>query len=272
MSPSTALLLLVVAAAAGAAAGARILAVLPHAGRSHHLVFEPLLLELQRRGHDLTVLSHFPSGGYTRELDLRGTMPVLDSVLPLGVLQSLNPFTDYMTIARIGHDSCEPILTLPAVRALLASNETFDLVLDEAFNTDCFLGFAHRFGAPLVSLSSSVLMPWAGARVGNPLNPALQPNLFLWFTDAMTLWERVLNAAYTALVNVVKALHWDRLAQRVADRNFGPGLPPLRQLARNASLLLVNAHFSVNLPLAEVPGVVEVGGLHIPDYARTLPK
>ncbi|KAK3929059.1 UDP-glycosyltransferase UGT5 [Frankliniella fusca] len=263
--------------AGGAAVdGARILAVLPHAGRSHHQVFEPLLLELHRRGHRLTVLSHFPrqqAPRYHRDLDLRGTMPVLDSVLPLAALQSLNPFTDFMTIAGIGHDSCEPTLSLPAVRALLASNETFDLVIDEAFNTDCFLGFSHRFRpAPLVTLSSSVLMPWAGARVGNPLNPALQPNLFLWFTDVMVLWERALNAAFTALLHAVKAAHWDRLAQRVAERHFGPGLPPLRALARNASLLLVNAHFSLNPPLAEVPGIVEVGGLHIPDYAKPLPK
>lgn len=260
----------------GGAGAARILAVMPHSGRSHHLVFEPLLLELHRRGHELTVLSHFPRQApphYHRDLDLRGTMPILDSVLPLSVLQGLNPFSDFMTIVGIGHDSCDPILSLPVVRALLASNETFDLILDEAFNTDCFVGFAHRFRpAAVVSLSSSILMPWSGARVGNPTNPALQPNLFLWFTDSMATGQRVLNACYTALVNTVKALYWDRVAQRVANRHFGPGLPPLRQLAGNTSLILVNAHHSLNLPLPAVPGVVEVGGLHIPDDIEPLPK
>lgn len=266
----------VLAALPPQARGAHVLAVLPHSGRSHHLVFEPLLLELQRRGHALTVLSHFPRQApprYHRDVDLRGSMPALDSVLPLAALEGLNPFSDFMTIARIGQDSCDAVLSLPGVRALLASNETFDVILDEAFNTDCFVGFAHRFRpAPVVSLSSSVLMPWSGARVGNPQHPGVQPNLFLWFADMPALWQRVLNACYTALVNVVKALYWDRLAQRVADRHFGPGLPSVRALARNTSLVLVNSHFSLNLAQPAVPGVVEVGGLHIPDYARHLPK
>lgn len=272
-------LVLVVLAPGGEVSAGRVLAVFPHSALSHHLVFEPLLLELARRGHQVTVLSHFPAAhkavrpGSYRDIDLRGSMPALDAALPFSVLQGLNPFTDFLAITGIGQDSCDGVLSVPAVRALLASNQTFDLILDEAFNTDCFLGFAHRFRpAPLVSLSSSVLMPWTGARVGNPLNPALQPNLFLWFTDRMTLWERLLNTVFTGLVNTVKALRLDRQAQRVAERHFGPGVPALRQLARNASLLLVNTHFSLNLAMPAVPAVVEVGGLHIPDDVQPLPK
>jgi hypothetical protein len=278
MGSRSALVLLLVVVLPGALP-ANILAVFPHSGRSHHLVFEPLLLGLAARGHRLTVLSHFPAAhkaprhaGF-RDVDLRGSTPSLDSVLPLPVLQGLNPFTDFLAITRIGQESCDGVLSVPGVRALLASNETFDLIVDEAFNTDCFLGFAHRFRpAPVVSLSSSVLMPWSGGRVGNPLSPGLRPNLFLWLTDSMSLWERVLNTLFTALVNSVKALHWDRLAQRVAERHFGPGVPPLRLLAKNTSLVLVNSHHSVNLPLPAVPAVVEVGGLHIPDYVQPLPK
>lgn len=269
--------LAVLAALAPGLHAARILAVFPHSARSHQLVFEPLLLELARRGHRVTALSHFPAAlkagrGY-HDVDLRGSMPALDAALPFSAIQRLNPFTDFLAITGIGQDSCDGVLSLPAVRALIASNQTFDLILDEAFNTDCFLGFAHRFRpAPLVSLSSSVLMPWAGGRVGNPLNPALQPNLFLWFADRMTLWERVLNAVFTGLVNTVKAVLRDRQAHRVAERHFGPGLPALRHLARNASLLLVNSHVSLNLAMPNVPAVVEVGGLHIPDDVQPLPK
>lgn len=53
-----ALAVAVLLVAAGDAA--RILGVFPHTGRTHFLAFEPVLLELAKRGHELVVLSHFP--------------------------------------------------------------------------------------------------------------------------------------------------------------------------------------------------------------------
>lgn len=44
---------------------------------------------------------------------------------------------------------------------------------------------------------------------------------------------------------------------------FGDEITPLDVLAFNTSLILVNAHFSLNEPKPTVPGIVEIGGLHI---------
>lgn len=49
---------------------------------------------------------------------------------------------------------------------------------------------------------------------------------------------------------------------RARDK-FGNDIKPLDVLAFNTSLLLVNAHFSLNEPKPTVPGLIEVGGLHI---------
>lgn len=38
----------------------RILGVFPHEGLSHFMMFEPLMLELAKRGHRVVVLSRFP--------------------------------------------------------------------------------------------------------------------------------------------------------------------------------------------------------------------
>jgi glucuronosyltransferase len=40
--------------------GARILGVFPFPARSHLIVHKPLMLELARRGHEVTVVSSFP--------------------------------------------------------------------------------------------------------------------------------------------------------------------------------------------------------------------
>lgn len=57
---------------------------------------------------------------------------------------------------------------------------------------------------------------------------------------------------------------------RVRDA-FGDDVRPLDEIAFNTSLLLVNAHFSMNEPKPIVPGLIEVGGLHI-KTPKSLPK
>lgn len=52
--------------------------------------------------------------------------------------------------------------------------------------------------------------------------------------------------------------------QAIADRLFGPG-PNLETLAQNYSLVLSNSHFSINEVRPLVPGLVEVGGMHLDD-------
>lgn len=53
---------------------------------------------------------------------------------------------------------------------------------------------------------------------------------------------------------------------------FGGDVRPLDEIAFGTSLLLVNAHFSINDPKPTVPGVVEVGGLHIGGTAEKTPN
>nr|CAD7198554.1 unnamed protein product [Timema douglasi] len=48
-------------------------------------------------------------------------------------------------------------------------------------------------------------------------------------------------------------------------------IPPIWEIAKNTSLILVNSHFSISGPRPVVPGFVEVGGLHI-EEPKALPK
>lgn len=57
---------------------------------------------------------------------------------------------------------------------------------------------------------------------------------------------------------------------RVRDA-FGDSVRPLDEIAFSTSLLLVNAHFSINQAKPIVPGLIEVGGLHI-EKSKSLPK
>lgn len=66
--------------------GFEILGVFPHPGKSHFDVFEPLMEKLALRGHNVTVLSHFPRekplNGYN-DVSLRGTSKILKNFIDL---------------------------------------------------------------------------------------------------------------------------------------------------------------------------------------------
>lgn len=55
-------------------------------------------------------------------------------------------------------------------------------------------------------------------------------------------------------------------------KRLGPGIPDLRDLADNTSLIFVNQHFSFAGPRPLPPNVVEIGGIHIKQSRRPLPN
>ncbi|XP_021918120.1 UDP-glucuronosyltransferase 2C1-like isoform X3 [Zootermopsis nevadensis] len=50
---------------------------------------------------------------------------------------------------------------------------------------------------------------------------------------------------------------------KISRRHFGNDVPPLAELKKNTSLILVNSHVSLNFPRPTVPGFIDVAGLHI---------
>ena len=53
--------------------------------------------------------------------------------------------------------------------------------------------------------------------------------------------------------------------------NMFPNLPPLLEIERNQSLVLINSHFSHVAPLPVLPCQVDIGGIHI-RKPQPLPK
>ena len=79
------------------------------------------------------------------------------------------------------------------VQKLLKSEEKFDLLLLDSFMTDSFLGLAYYYKIPSVVLSSTGTNKFVNEMVANPNNPAYNPNIYLGFSDQMTLFERFIN-------------------------------------------------------------------------------
>ena len=221
---------------------------------------------LAARGHQVFVVSHFPQAhtvpNYT-DISLVGSMKYAVEDKPLENIGNGDVLLSINALADMAVETCEKTLSFPRIQRLITSGEKFDLIIDEPFNTDCMLGFVHKFKVPFITIATSVMMPWVNERFGNPDNPSYIPHHFLAHTDQMSFSERIANTVYQMSAKWAYHFLMDMPTQRIARRYFGDSLPPLADIARNTSLLLLNSHFSMNQPRPLVPQIAEVGGLHL---------
>lgn len=114
-------------------------------------------------------------------------------------------------------------------------------------------------------------MAWTGYRYGNPENPAYMPNNFLPFSDEMTFIARLENTMLTVVQSIYYNIFEIRKNNELVGEYFGENAKTLESDVFKDSLLLVNTHFTLNLPKPLVPNIIEIGGINV-DKNKSLPK
>lgn len=133
-----------------------------------------------------------------------GSLPILASNLSVDTFDNFSNYQMVEFIAKIaGNEACKTTLKTDVLKKLKTTKKKYDIIITEIFGTDCMLGFAHLFQIPVVSLISSVNLPWASERIGNPDNPSYIPNYFEAFLPKMSLFERVQNT-----LSLIHAKYW----------------------------------------------------------------
>ncbi|CAG9768050.1 unnamed protein product [Ceutorhynchus assimilis] len=244
-----------------------ILAVFIFPGISHFMMFQPLLKELANRGHNVDVVSHFPSTTpierYT-DISIRGLTQIVTNNLTFSAAKDCQGQRMIKMLAREGgSDLCDTILKSPILQKLKNSTKNYDLVITQLFSTECMLGWGWHFGVPNVVLTSSVNLPWASERFGLPDNPAYVPNYFGKSGTVMNLHERIVNTWLLVISKLIYYLYSTQPSNRIAKEFFGKDMPDLDILAYNTSLHLINTHVSIHTSRPLPPNVIEVSGLHI---------
>lgn len=261
----------------------KILVVFGHMGKSHFEAFKPLLEELARRGHDLTVISHFPrheSAKKKEALPNYKDISLLDSEVGVMVdfidLRSIH-HTFYRSVLDLnlmrvfGIMACRIGLNNPAVKTFLQSDEKFNVILIENFNTNCFLGFAHKFKAPYIGLTSHQSTPWVNEAINNEDNPSYISTHLLGFIKPVNFFKRMENTLVHFSFKLAYDYWFQPNDQAMAEKVYDPDLPNLQIIAKQLKALLVGTHSSIHGNRPQLSNVVEVGGLHIPPRTKPLP-
>lgn len=245
---------------------ARILGLVPFNARSHWQTFETLFKGLAIRGHQVDVVSHFPLKDAVpnyNDLSVAGSVKTLEGAYTVIDAENLSMMRLIYLTWMESNAICDDVVKHPVVKALAASKDNYDVVISEIFATDCLVGFAAKFNAPLVGVITSVPLPWSLDRVANPDHPAHTENYFLPAVAPFSFWDRLWSTGYYFYTRLGQWYFSERYVDKISSELFGDNVPSTREIIRNTSLILVNSHFSANQPRALVPSVVEVGGLHV---------
>lgn len=123
-------------------AAADILAIFPFSGKSHFHMFRSIADALVERGHNVTVVGHFPRhsdaaaagrgdgpGAYT-DYSLAGTMPVFENITTDEVT-GFGHLEQFLVILQDGLDNCEAVMSSGRLDRLVRSRAKFDVVVVE---------------------------------------------------------------------------------------------------------------------------------------------
>ncbi|XP_063365012.1 UDP-glycosyltransferase UGT5-like isoform X2 [Cydia amplana] len=241
----------------------KILAVNPYQGKSHYFVFQPLLLELAKRGHNVTSISYFPLKQNIKnftDISLAGSVKILEDVFPIE--RSYKTVISIgMFLANFGTENCRELLRNEEVQNVWKSKAKFDIILVEQFQSDCSLGLAYVLGAPVVGMTSHTPLPWHFDRFGMPYNPSYVPFMFFDGGTKPSLYQRieafVFNAYFNTLYKFMQRTDQNTLAEYFDD------VPPLEDLARDMKFLLLYKN-PILFGSSLIPeNVKEVNGYHV---------
>lgn len=283
---------------------ANILFLLPFATKSHKNIFDPLVLALAKRNHNVTIVT---------PLKFAKPVPNVHEIVAIP-FEEINPSTTFgnpfekrkdgklgfflnwnSTFVEVG---CKLLYQNEEIQHLLRQGPgSFDLAIVNLFMNGCTLGIIHTLQVPHMYVITMPAMNAFVEKTGLYLPPSFVPNSFSTFTDTMNFQERVLN--FLAEYALIAAGHLisNKLLSRMYQEHLGDHLPTIFEIDRNVSMILMNSHFTLTYPRYHrnisnsfilkikscvfnihlnsqrplLPDVVEVGGLHTRP-AKPLPK
>uniref|UniRef100_A0A1Y1LMI4 UDP-glucuronosyltransferase n=1 Tax=Photinus pyralis TaxID=7054 RepID=A0A1Y1LMI4_PHOPY len=255
----------------------KILGIFGHPGHSHYRIFEPILRGLSDKGHNLTVFAYFPStstkDGY-RSITLKQDGAAIRHFFEFNANMRHGYTEKYWQAAYIieyAKQTCDFALSSKEYRDLLESDESYDLIITELFNTNCvLLPIVERYKVPFVGLQSHAVMSWTNNWNGNPNNPSYIPNVYLGEASPMTFFQRVENLLMV-IFDTCLFEYGEEYKKEMIKRMFGDKFSLPSDTMLSTSLILANSHFTIHGARPLVPNLVEIGGVHV-GKAKPLPK
>lgn len=243
---------------------ARILGIFPTPSVSHQSVFRPIWKELSLRGHQVTVITPNPLKDSTlenlTEVDVSFVYKEQASHGDIKIAKKISCFKTMQIAYLDGFATHELILNFSGVRNIINNgSEHFDIVIAEGIQP-VYYAFARRFNCPLVIVLSLDELPQTGIANDMSSHPLVYPTFLSSNDNTDFIWQRI-----DKLWNLMKGWHlyfWTVLPMHdtAVNKYFGSGYPPIGDIERNASLVLLTKNIFLTKPKPYPPHVISIWG------------
>ncbi|XP_017113510.1 UDP-glucosyltransferase 2 [Drosophila elegans] len=252
----------------------RILAVFPFPGRSQYIFAEQYLKELARRGHNVTVINTFGNEENDPNFHVIGAKKIHEIMAAFGnmdynqeasqwkVLTMTTEFLNLLTSS---------VLDDPAVKELLASSQSFDLVVLETVQNEALFGLAQHFGAQTIGISSYGTDIHIDELMGNTSPLSYNPLLLSSRTERMGFEDRLRNVWEASIIWLHKRIIHLPTQRDLYAKYFPNARKSLKEVLDSFSLMLLGQHFSLSYTRPYLPNMIEVGGLHLQQQRKSQP-
>lgn len=124
--------------------------------------------------------------------------------------------------------------------------------------TECYLPIAQRQNIPIIATLLFELRYMYQARLGNPYHPSVIPHALSTYGSKMTFVQRLRNTIETMYLDFLVTVLIKSYIEKFYQKYYPNDDPWVEKL----SLLFLNSHSSIS-PFPNVPGIIEIGGVHL---------
>ncbi|XP_047539180.1 UDP-glycosyltransferase UGT5-like [Vanessa atalanta] len=244
---------------------AKILGVFPTPSISHQVVFRPVMLELAKRGHEVTVITPdpaYPKGQAPEnitEIDLHDISYEHWKILterdhdkdPVEFVRFVNDFVLELFVKQLKSSE---------IQKFLHDNRKFDLLFIESCIRPAFV-FSYIYDAPVIEFSSFTGVFSSYEAIGAAAHPLIYPNAMHRRIYNLTLWEKI-TELYTHYASANIFEKHEEVENKILKSILGSDMPDLRDLRQKVRMMFLNVHpiWDFNRPVP--PNVLYLGGLH----------
>ncbi|ALC38850.1 Dot [Drosophila busckii] len=260
-----------------AAYAGNILAVFPHDGYSHFKVVTPVLEELARRGHQLTVISFVNNTAANYEQLLLATEAEQATTINREYLNGMqtgrslkNMFVEYFDLFKGAQTNCERLFASGYVQQVLQRHQRqpYELLLTEYFSSDCQLALGKLLGLPIIGLSTCALMPYHYDRIDLPDTPSHIQSQYVGYAQRLSWFERLENFIQAKSLKLLYAHHTNRADNALIKRYLHLDMDVAAVAREQTAFIWVNQHYSHLGSRPRTPQLLEIGGVHITEQAK----
>lgn len=182
----------------------------------------------------------------------------------------------WLQIREIGVTACEHLYSDPEFIDWVWSSQ-FDLVIVETLMNECAYGMIHLWKAKLIVYSTTTVCPPFHDAHGLPDETSSISELLFAFPpgDKMTFLQRFVNALNPIVFTLTRDYQYlpklEEITRKGLHISEKEELPSFREIEKNASLLMLTSHFSLDYPRSLPPYAVPVGGLVVTKKQKSIP-